>query len=157
MNFPPHHAIFKNLPKIDDSDSDGGSNATEKLIQRAYKRTKENIEKSKETRAEVSGLINNLVALEYQKEEAERKISYSLPNEDEYLGLNKELNFYMPNNKKETENFEKKVQQELHYALYCHEDYLTCSNRIDFSEEMENKESAKDSSKGFYEKHFQCS
>lgn len=110
--------------------------------------TKEKNRKSQEVRDDVKELIDKLVALEYQNEEMNRKAQYCpLPNEDELLGFNKfkQPNFHMPNSKKETENFEKKVHEDIHKSLFGHENYLRYGLKFDPDEIINRENKFKDS------------
>lgn len=163
LNFPPHQAVFRDLPKIEITTSFPATTA-DNLIQQAAKITKEKNKKSQEVRDEVSELINKLVKLEYQNEEMNRKAeTYALPNEDELLGFSKfkQPNFHMPNSKKETENFEKKIFEELHHSMFAHEDYLTSNRQFDPEREARFNDRVKEcnciNSEDFYKRHSQCS
>lgn len=140
------------------------STSLDNLIQQTAKITKEKTQKSQEVRDEVNELINKLIGLEYENEDMERKVrSCSLPNEDELLGFNKfkQPNFHMPNSKKETENYEKKLHEELHHSMFACEDYLSTHRRFDPDQEPRFKDSANKckclSSEDCYNRPSQCS
>lgn len=156
MNFPLRESVFKDLPKIDDTNTAGH------LIQRAVRKTKEKNRKAQEVRDEIKDLVNKLVELEYQNEEMNRKAEYCpLPNEEEYLGFNKfkEINFCLPNKKNETERFHKKVQKQVDDSLFACEDYLAYNQQrdTDIQRKIRPKECNCINSADFYTRHSMCS
>lgn len=155
LNFPSNRPIFTDLPTLEDPIEPPSA---DHLIQRASAATSKIKEKSKKSQ-EVGDLITKLVALEYQNEELNRKErSNSLPNEDELLGFSKfkELK-HTVSNKKDQEDFERKVQEDLHHSLFARENYLNFDVQFDPDRKSRVNGCNCLKSKKYYDGHSKCS
>lgn len=156
LNFPTNHAIYKDLPELDES------YVASQMIRKTVTKTQES-KKFHELRGEVNELINQLVELEYKNEELNKKNRLlHLPMEDEFLGLNvfNELPQQVPNVKTETQRFYEATQKDLYQNLFQSDNYL--SNRIkhDFSTRKETDkiiDKTCNCLQDFYTQHASCS